>query len=89
MLDTLAASLGSPTITMGTLTAFIRMPPYGLYWHFHELYYSNAAYIDTYELIKKKIKFSSYVYWEIQNGAVAKPNGLLIYREIFAHFLIY
>jgi hypothetical protein len=31
-------------------------------------------------------------YKEIQNGAVAKSymtNGLLIYREIFAHFLIY
>ncbi len=29
---------------------------------------------------------------EIQNGAVAKsyiPNGLLIYEEIFPHFLIY
>ncbi len=32
------------------------------------------------------------IYKEIQNGAVAKSymtNGLLIYREIFAHFLIY
>ncbi len=31
-------------------------------------------------------------YKEIQNGAVAKSymtNGLLIYGEIFAHFLIY
>jgi hypothetical protein len=40
-------------------------------------------------LIKKKIKFP---YKEIQNGAVAKSymtNGLLIYREIFGHFLIY
>jgi hypothetical protein len=30
--------------------------------------------------------------YEIQNGAVAKSymtNGLLIYREMFAHFLIY
>jgi hypothetical protein len=43
-------------------------------------------------LIKKKIKFSSYMYKEIQNGAVAKSymtNGLLIYGEIFTHFLIY
>jgi hypothetical protein len=35
-------------------------------------------------LIKKKIKFSSYMYKEIQNGAVAKSymtNGLLIYGE--------
>ncbi len=42
-------------------------------------------------LIKKKIKFSSYTYKEIQNGPVAKSymtNGLLIYGEIFAHFLI-
>jgi hypothetical protein len=32
------------------------------------------------------------IYKEIQNGAVAKsqmPNGLLIYGEKFAHFLIY
>jgi hypothetical protein len=28
-------------------------------------------------------------YKEIQNGAVAKTTGLLIYGEIFAHFLIY
>jgi hypothetical protein len=31
------------------------------------------------------------IYKEIQNGAVAKPymtNGHLIYREIFAHFLL-
>jgi hypothetical protein len=42
-------------------------------------------------LIKKKIKFSFYMYKEIQSGAVAKSymtNGLLIYGEIFAHFLI-
>jgi hypothetical protein len=32
------------------------------------------------------------IYKEIQSGAVAKPymtNGLLIYGEIFVHFLIY
>jgi hypothetical protein len=32
------------------------------------------------------------IYKEIQNGAVAKSymtNGLLIYGEIFVHFLIY
>jgi hypothetical protein len=32
------------------------------------------------------------IYKEIQSGAVAKSymtNGLLIYGEIFAHFLIY
>jgi hypothetical protein len=42
-------------------------------------------------LIKKKIKFF-LIYKEIQDGAVAKSyitNGLLIYGEIFAHFLIY
>jgi hypothetical protein len=46
--------------------------------------------LNKYALIKKTIKFSSYK--EIQNGAVAKSymtNGLLIYGEIFAHFLIY
>jgi hypothetical protein len=40
-------------------------------------------------LIKKKRKVSSYK--EIPNGAVVKSymtNGLLIYGEIFAHFLI-
>jgi hypothetical protein len=42
-------------------------------------------------LIKKKIKFSSYIR-KFRNGAVAKSymtNGVLIYGEIFAHFLIY
>jgi malic enzyme len=42
-------------------------------------------------LIKKKIKFSSYIRI-FRSGAVAKSymtNGLLIYGEIFAHFLIY
>ncbi len=32
------------------------------------------------------------IYKEIQSGAVAKSyvtNGLLVYREIFTHFLIY
>jgi hypothetical protein len=42
-------------------------------------------------LIKKKIKnFLSYI--KIQSGAVAKSymtNGLNIYGEIFAHFLIF
>jgi hypothetical protein len=40
---------------------------------------------------KKEIKVF-LIYREIQNGAVAKSymtNGLLIYGEIFAHFLIY
>jgi hypothetical protein len=26
------------------------------------------------------------IYNEVQNGAVAKSNGFLIYGEIFAHF---
>jgi hypothetical protein len=42
-------------------------------------------------LIKKKIK-NFLICREIQNGAFAKSymtNGLLIYGEIFAHFLIY
>ncbi len=40
----------------------------------------------------KKENQISFLYKEIQNGAVAKSymtNGLLIYGEIFAHFLIY
>jgi hypothetical protein len=41
--------------------------------------------------IRKEIKIF-LIYKEIQNGAVAKSyitNGLLIYGEMFAHFLIY
>jgi hypothetical protein len=40
----------------------------------------------------KKENQDFLIYKEIQNGAVAKSymtNGLLIYREKFAHFLIY
>jgi hypothetical protein len=42
-------------------------------------------------LIKKENQIF-LIYLEIQNGAVARSymtNGLLIYGEIFAHFLIY
>ncbi len=42
-------------------------------------------------LIKRKSNFPHTVSKKIQNGAVAKSymtNGLLIYGEIFAHFLI-
>ncbi len=44
-------------------------------------------------LIKKENQIF-LIYEEIQNGAGAKSymnmtNGLLIYKEIFAHFLIY
>jgi hypothetical protein len=45
--------------------------------------------IPVFTLIKKKIFL---IYKEIQSGAVAKSymtNGLLIYGEIFAHFLVY
>ncbi len=41
---------------------------------------------------EKKENQISLIYKEIQSGAVAKSymsNGLLIYGEIFAHFLIY
>jgi hypothetical protein len=40
----------------------------------------------------KKEKLIFLIYQKIQNGAVAKSymtNSLLIYGEIFAHFLIY
>jgi hypothetical protein len=40
----------------------------------------------------KKEKQTFLIYKELQNGAVAKSymtNGLLIYGEIFTHFLIY
>jgi hypothetical protein len=42
-------------------------------------------------LIKKEKNFPHILYEEIQNGAVAKSymtNCLLIYGEIFSHFLI-
>jgi hypothetical protein len=45
---------------------------------------------NTYTDKKENLIF--LIYKEIQNGAVAKSyitNGLLIYGEIFAHFLIY
>jgi hypothetical protein len=47
---------------------------------------ASANYTD------KKENSIFLIYKEIQNGAVAKSymtNGLLIYVEIFAHFLIY
>jgi hypothetical protein len=40
----------------------------------------------------KKENIIFLIYKEVQNGAVAKSymtNGLLIYGEIFAHFLMY
>jgi hypothetical protein len=43
-------------------------------------------------LIKKKIKFSSYIRkfrMEQLQSHIYITNGLLIYGEIFAHFLIY
>ncbi len=53
---------------------------------------ANSGILPLSTLIKKKIKFSSYIR-KIQNGAVVAKsymtNGLLIYGEIFAHFLIY
>jgi hypothetical protein len=48
--------------------------------------YRNRKYTD------KKEKKIFLIYKEIQNRVVAKSdmtNGLLIYGEIFAHFLIY
>jgi hypothetical protein len=42
----------------------------------------TAAYTD------KKENQILLIYKEIQNGAVEKSNGLLIYGEIFAHLLI-
>ncbi len=49
-LYTLAASLGSPTITMSTLTAFIStlMASTGIFMNFHELNHSHKAYSDIY-----------------------------------------
>ncbi len=47
-----------------------------LFWAVKQLYLT---------LIKKKVKLSSYIYKEIQNGAVAKSymrKGFLIYDEM-------
>ncbi len=46
----------------------------------------------THQYSDKKENKIFLIYKEIQNGAVAMSymaNGLLIYGEIFAHFLIY
>ncbi len=57
----------------------------------------QVTHIDTYvkrmrPLTDKKENQIFLIYEEILNGAVAKSymtNGLLVYGEIFAHFLIY
>ncbi len=58
VLYTLAASLGSPTITIGTLTAFISTltASTGI---FMNSYYSHSAYIDTYGLLQTLSLFSN------------------------------
>ncbi len=51
----------------------------------------NVTFCDIYYTDKKEYQIF-LIYQEIQNGAAAKSymtNGLLIYGEIFAHFLIY
>jgi hypothetical protein len=55
------------------------------------VYRTLQGYILSPYTDKKEIQIF-FIYREIQSGAVAKPymtNGLLIYGEIFAHFLIY
>jgi hypothetical protein len=52
----------------------------------------NGAPVPEYEHTDKKENQILLIYGEIQSGPVAKSymtNGLLIYREIFAHFLIF
>ncbi len=58
----------------------------------------NRDWIDRtignyYTLIKKKIKFSSYLrkfrMEQVPSHITYMTNGLLIYGEIFLHFLIY
>jgi hypothetical protein len=47
---------------------------------------------ETEDALIKKENQTFLIYKEIQSGAVAKSymtNGLLIYGEIIAHFLIY
>jgi hypothetical protein len=58
----------------------------GVHKNIYRLTYRHRWYTD------KKENLIFLIYREIQNGAVAKSymtNGLLIYWEIFAHFLIY
>jgi hypothetical protein len=53
--------------------------------------YTETMTYTTYCTDKKENQIF-LIYREIQSGAVAKSymtNGLLIYGEIFAHFLIY
>ncbi len=74
---------------MYTYNTNIRLyPPFGA----TELYFwldwrpTACTYTD------KKEKKILLIYKEIESGTVAKSyitNGLLIYEEIFAHFLIY
>ncbi len=50
------------------------------------------VYTTVHLVTDKKENQIFLLYKEIQNGAVAKSymtNGLLIYGEIFVHFLIY
>ncbi len=52
----------------------------------------GIAYVYSWGYTDKKENQIFLIYKEIQGGAVAKSymtNGLLIYREIFTHFLIY
>jgi hypothetical protein len=54
--------------------------------------YCSLACFCTVHLSKRKSNFPHIQYKEIQNEAVAKSymtDGLLIYGEIVAHFLIY
>ncbi len=63
------------------------------------LFYSVSIFVNCYFAIPRKEVFTDkkekqvfLIYNEIQSGAVAKSymtNGLLIYGEIFAHFLKY
>jgi hypothetical protein len=54
--------------------------------------YGNNIFYARYLNTDKKENLIFLIYKEIQSGAVAKSyitNGLLIYGEIVAHFLIY
>jgi hypothetical protein len=59
-------------------------------WKIYKLAYVFPPQGKDYStLIKKKTKFSSYMYKEIQGGAVAKSymrKGFLIYEEMRKYF---
>jgi len=69
---------------------YLSFIPGGTPGNIWRIYFRFFAILSNYTDKKENLIF--LIYKEIQSGAVAKSymtNGLLIYREIFTHFLIY